>query len=128
MAKKKRNENQHEQLGTRIADIEIVQFPLFPEEVEKIQAIKFSAEQVQEALCALVESGYEVVINQNTYSGGYSVCVRALWTATTNAGKAYYSNAPSVEMALQTAIFKHFTIANGGAWRTQSLATRPTLS
>lgn len=128
MAKRKERVIHHESLGNRLDNVEIVQFPLFPDEVELIQELKIDPKAVLEAVCDMVAAGMEVIITQNTHVGGYSVCIRAPWTAIPNAGKAYYSNAPTVELAIQTAVFKYFSVANGGAWRTQSLATRPTLS
>jgi len=128
MAKKKQQVQHHADLGSRIADTEIVQFALLPDEVDAVVALKFDAKEVLDGMCLLLEKGYEVVINQNTFQGGYSVCVRAVWSENPNAGKAMYSNAETPEMAMQVALFKCFTIANGGVWRTQSLAARPTLS
>jgi len=117
MAKKKNFSEQWENLGARVDSIEIIQLPLIGEHVKKFVAWKPSPEQLEQALSELLTDGCEFSVQPNTKNGGYSAVLRGAYTSSRNSGKMYYSNAPTIQGAINLMVYKHFFVADSGNWQ-----------
>lgn len=114
MAKKK--DKFFSSLGSKVEHTQIVQLPLLQEHQEELQGIVADPEQLFDDLKTLLDTGYSVTFSVNELTGGYSVCIRGVYTGSANAGKALYCNAPSPISALLVGVFKCFVIAGMGEW------------
>jgi len=127
MAKKQVSEAR-KRLGGRVSQCEVVQLPLLPDHEPDVKALSLDTETIFAALDNMVERGYELSLTLNNTEDGFTVSVRASYDFSPNSAKMIFCNAPSIQMALAVAVFKVFTVANGGEWDTMSVPARRTLS
>lgn len=108
--------NHYQHLGTKVQSTDIVQLPLLPDHQKELAGIVANPEQLWDDLETLVSQGYSVTFSPNEQSGGFSCCIRGMYTQNPNAGKALYCNAPSVITTMLVGVFKCFGIAGNGEW------------